>query len=237
VFAASSLSDAFGEMAQDFERENPGVGVRLNFAGSSTLAAQIQQGAPADVFASADEAQMRSVRQAGLAAAEPVTFALNREAVIVPDENPADIQSFGDLSQPGTRLVLAQKEVPAAEYAEEILSRAANEPEYGKKFERGVLDNVVSRESDVRAAVGRVAIGDADATFGYASDVTPEIRDDVRVIEIPRDLNVQAAYPIAALESSESPDSMKRSRRWIEFVRSPKGQDILEKWGFDPPAG
>jgi molybdate transport system substrate-binding protein len=234
VFAASSLSDAFEETAEEFERENPGVRVRLNFAASSTLAAQIRQGAPADAFASADEAQMSSVREANLTASEPETFARNREVVVVPESNPAEIQSFGDLSDPGTRLVLAQEEVPAAEYAEEILANAAGNPEYGSGFERAVLGNVVSREADVRAAVTRVVTGDADATFGYASDVTPEIRDEVRVIEIPSRLNVTASYPMTVLDASESPDL---TRNWTRFVLSDEGQSILESWGFEPAAG
>lgn len=234
VFAASSLSDAFEETAEEFERENPGVRVRLNFAASSTLAAQIRQGAPADVFASADEAQMRSVRESNLASSEPETFALNREVVLVPEPNPANIQSFEDLSEPETRLVLAQEEVPAAEYAEEILANAAESSAYGPDFERAVLGNVVSREADVRAAVTRVVTGDADATFGYASDVTPEIRDEVRVIEIPARLNVSASYPMASLNASESPEL---AREWTRFVLSDEGQAILKSWGFESAAG
>jgi molybdate transport system substrate-binding protein len=234
VFAASSLSDAFEETAEEFERENPDVRVRLNFAASSTLAAQIRQGAPADVFASADEAQMGSVREANLLASEPENFARNREVVVVPESNPAEIQDLRDLSDPGTRLVLAQEGVPAAQYAEEILANAAVDPEYGSDFEQNVLDNVVSREADVRAAVTRVVTGDADATFGYASDVTPEIRDEVRVIEIPPRLNVTASYPMAELDASENPDL---ARKWTRFVLSDEGQSILESWGFEPAAG
>lgn len=230
VFAASSLTDAFEELAEDFERRNPDVEVRANFAGSSTLATQIRQGAPADVFASADETQMEAVVEAGLAAGEPEAFAKNREVVIVPEENPAGIRSLGDLAEPGTRLVLAQEEVPAAEYAEEILAAAAEDPEYGADFDSAVLDNVVSREADVRAAVNRVVTGDADATFGYASDVTPEIRDEVRLVEIPPDLNVEASYPIVALE----PGDTELARRWVEFVLSEEGQAVLEDWGFEP---
>lgn len=233
VFAAASLTDAFEELGRVFEEENPGVEVRFNFASSSTLATQITQGAPADVFASADEAQMQNVAEAGFVADALRTFVENSEVVIVPEDNPANIQSFGDLSEPGIRLVLAAEEVPAAEYAEEILGNAAEDSEYGPEFEQAVLDNIVSREEDARAAVNRVVVGDADVTFGYASDVTPEVRDEVEVIEIPENLNVVATYPIAVLEGSENPEM---AREWVDFVLSDEGRRVLEKWGFEPAA-
>ncbi len=232
VFAAASLTDAFGELAETFEEQNSSVAVRTNFAGSSTLAAQIVQGAPADVFASADEAQMQNVVNEDLVAGEPKTFVRNRELVVVPKSNPANIQSFVDLSKPDVRLVLAAQEVPAAEYAEEILVNAADEPGYGPEFEQAVLNNIVSREEDVRAAVNRVVVGDADATIGYASDVTPDIRDEVEVIEIPENLNIVATYPIAVLQEAENKEL---AQQWVEFVLS-EGQQILEKWGFEPAA-
>jgi molybdate transport system substrate-binding protein len=233
VFAAASLTDAFGEIAKDFEEQNPGVKVRTSFGGSSTLAAQIQQGAPADVFASADEAQMSNVADEGLLAGEPETFVRNREVVVTPKSNPAGIQSFEDLSGPGIRLVLAAEEVPAAEYAEDILQKAVEDPKYGPEFRRGVLDNIVSREEDVRAAVNRVVVGDADATFGYASDVTPDVRDEVKVIEIPENLNIVATYPIAVLGRAEDEEL---ARRWVDLVLSESGQRVLEKWGFEATA-
>lgn len=232
VFAASSLTDAFGDLGETFEREN-GAQVTFNFASSSTLATQIAQGAPADVFASADEVQMQNVANEGLAAGEPEVFVENREVVVVPADNPAGIEEFGDLSKPEARLVLALDEVPAAEYALEILANAAEDPEYGPEFEEAVLDNIVSREEDVRASVNRVVIGDADATFGYASDVTPEVREEVRVVEIPENLQVVPTYPIAALEGSEDPEL---ARAWVEMVLSEEGQSVLEEWGFEPVA-
>lgn len=231
VLAAASLTDAFGELAEDFEQRHSGVEVRTNFTSSSTLATQIQQGAPADVFASADEAQMQNVVDEGLVAGEPETFVRNREVVIVPVDNPAGIKELADLSDPDLRLVLALDEVPAAEYAKEILGNAAEDPEYGPEFERAVLDNIVSREEDVRAAVNRVVIGDADATFGYASDVTPDIRDQVEIVEIPNRLQVVPTYPIVALEDSENPEL---AQAWVELVLSDKGQRVLEEWGFEP---
>lgn len=229
VFAASSLTDAFEDLGDDFTRQT-GAEVTFSFASSSTLATQIQQGAPADVFASADEAQMENVKEAGLVSGRPEVFTTNREVVIVPANNPGDIAGFADLANPGLRLVLAQEDVPAAEYAEEILGNAADSPEYGGDFKGDVLANVVSREEDVRAAVNRVVVGDADGTFGYASDVTPDIRDKVEVIAIPDDLQVVAEYPTATLSDAQNPEL---ARRWIELVTSDKGQRVLEEWGFE----
>ena len=192
---------------------------------------QIQQGAPADVFASAAEEEIDEAIKDGLVAGDPEVFVRNREVVMVPEDNPAEIESLRDLAEPGTKLVLAERGVPAAGYAEEILGKA--EAEYGGGFERDVLSNVVSREADVRAAVGRVALGDADATFGYASDYTPDIRDRVRVIQIPEDLNIVATYPIAPLREARSPGL---AREWVDLVVSEEGQRVLEKWGFEPAA-
>ena len=231
MFAASSLTDAFGELAKTFEEENPGTEVRMSFESSSTLLTQIRHGAPADVFASAAEEEINAASDDGLVAGAPEVFVRNREVVMVPRENPANIESIRDLAEPGVRLVLAEEGVPAADYAEQILVKA--DAEYASGFRKDVLSNVVSREADVRASVNRVALGDADATFGYASDYTPDIRDRVEVIRIPEALNIVATYPIAALRDAENPEL---ARAWIELVLSEEGQRVLEKWGFEPAA-
>ena len=231
VFAASSLTDAFEELEERFEERNPGVEVRQSFESSSTLLTQIQQGAPADVFASAAREEMRTAVQDGLVAGEPEVFVRNREVIMVPRDNPANLRSMRDLSKPGIKLVLAGDGVPAADYALEIVNKAS--AEYGSGFRRDVLSNVVSREVDVRASVGRVVLGDADATFGYASDYTPDIRDRVRVIRIPENLNIIATYPIAVLADAKDPEL---ARRWVDLVVSSEGQRVLEKWGFEPAA-
>ncbi|MDP8950554.1 MAG: molybdate ABC transporter substrate-binding protein [Actinomycetota bacterium] len=227
VFAASSLTDAFGELEKRFEEQYPAVDVRQSFESSSTLLTQIQQGAPADVFASAAREEMRTAARDGLVAGEPEIFVRNRELIMVPKENPANIESMHDLSKPGIKLVLAEDGVPAADYAREIVDEAS--AEYGSGFREDVLSNVVSREADVRASVSRVALGDADATFGYASDYTPDIRDRVRVIRIPENLNRSAIYPIAVLEEAREPEL---AREWVDLVVSSEGQRVLEKWGF-----
>jgi molybdate transport system substrate-binding protein len=229
VLAASSLIDAFGELANRFEKQNPGVKVRQSFESSSTLLAQIQQGAPADVFASAAEEEMNAAVKDGLVEGEPEVFVKNREIVMVPRDNLANIRRFQDVARPDVKLVLAGKDVPAADYAMRILGKANRA--YGADFEKDVLSNVVSRESDVRASVNRVVVGDADATFGYASDYTPDIRDEVKVVPIPPDLNIVATYPIAALDGAKSPGLAKK---WVELVTSEEGQRVLQKWNFEP---
>jgi molybdate transport system substrate-binding protein len=231
IFAASSLIDAFGELAKTFEKQNEGVEVKQSFESSSTLLTQIQQGAPADVFASAAQEEMDTAVKDGLVAEKPEVFVKNREIIMVPIDNPANIREFRDVANPGVRLVLAQKDVPAADYALQILDKA--NARYGDDFEKQVLSNVVSRESDVRASVNRVVVGDADATFGYKSDYTPDIRDRVKVVPIPPDLNIIATYPIAALEDAKDPGLAKK---WVELVTSKEGQRVLKKWNFEPAA-
>lgn len=229
VFAASSLTDAFRELEKTFEKRHPGVDVRQSFESSSTLLAQIQQGAPADVFASAAQEEMDAAVKDDLVSEEPRIFVRNREVVMVPEDNPANIMDFRDLATPGIKLVLAEDGVPAADYALEILGKS--EAEYGDDFEEDVLSNVVSREADVRASVNRVALGDADATFGYASDYTPDTRDRVNVIQIPPDLNIVASYPIATLKEAENPEL---ARNWTNLVTSKEGQRVMETWNFEP---
>jgi molybdate transport system substrate-binding protein len=231
ILAASSLTDAFGELGETFEKQNQGVEVKESFGASSDLLAQIQQGAPADVFASAAQEEMDTAVKDGLVAGQPEVFVKNREVIMVPKDNPANIESLRDLAKPNIKLVIAQKDVPAADYAVKILGKA--KAEYGDDFERDVLSNVVSREADVRASVNRVVFGDADATFGYASDYTPDIRDRAKVIPIPPDLNIIATYPIATLEDAKDPELAKKL---VDLVTGKQGQRVLKKWNLEPAA-
>lgn len=226
VFAASSLTDVFGELGEEFEQRNPGVEVRFNFAGSSVLLAQLQQGAPADVFASADKAKMEAAVKDGIVSG-PQVFAKNSPVVILPGENPAGVETLRDIAEPDLDLVLTQEGVPIAEYTEEILKKANTR--YGGNFEDLVMENVVSREPDVRAAANRVALGEADATFVYTSDVTPGMRNRVDVVEIPEKTNVVATYPISVKD--EAP-SQSLAREWVDLVLAENGQRTMEEWGF-----
>jgi molybdate transport system substrate-binding protein len=227
VLAASSLTDAFGELATTFQEQNPDTEVRTSFGGSSELLAQIEQGAPADVFASADEDKMDTALQEDLVN-EPQTFTRNRPVVIVPRDNPAGIHRLQDLANPGTKFVLAQDGVPIAQYAKRILTNA--DSEYGGSLEQQVMNNVVSREANVRTSANRVALGEADVTFVYITDVTLDIEDQVVVIEIPKDLNVIATYPIATLKEASNPEL---AQRWVNLVLSDEGQRLLEEYGFE----
>lgn len=226
IFAASSLTDAFEELGEEFEEQNPDVEVRFNFAGSSVLLAQLQQGATVDVFASADPDKMEAAEKDGLVR-NPRLFAKNSPVLVVPEGNPADVDTLQDLAKPDLTLVLAQNGVPIAGYTAEILTKA--NARYGRDFEGRIMENVVSRETDVRTSANRIAFGEADATFVYASDVTPKVRDKVEVVSIPEELNVAATYPIAITSNAPAPGL---ARDWTELVLSDRGQLVMEEWGF-----
>ncbi len=235
VFAASSLADAFEEMAEAFEAGHPGTRVVLNFGSSSQLAAQLAEGAAADVFASANADQMNTAAEAGRIDATPVPFVTNRLVVITPADNPARIESLADLARPGVRLLLAAPGVPVREYSDQLIAALAADPAYGAEFAEGVYANLASEEENVRQAAAKIALGEADAGIVYASDVTPDLAGQVRRIDVPDQYNVAATYPIARVAGSARPEL---AQEFIDFVLSEEGQDILLRWGFGPaPVG
>jgi molybdate transport system substrate-binding protein len=228
VFAAASLQKPFTEIGQAFEQTQPNVSVSFNFAGSQQLAQQLTEGAPADVFASANQKQLQVVAEAGRLIPEAAqVFALNQLVVIVPAENPAQISTVNDLARPNLKIVLAAKEVPVGQYALDFLSRATFTPTY----EADVLQNVVSYEESVRGVLSKVALGEADAGVVYTSDVSGA-EAEVLQLEIPAALNVVAEYPLAPLADSERPEL---AAQFVAFVRSTEGQTILQKYGFRAP--
>jgi molybdate transport system substrate-binding protein len=233
VFAASSLTDAFNETAQAFEANNSGVTVALNYAGSQVLATQIKQGATADVFASADQKNMKSVQDAGLMNNSSVAiFAENKLAIIVPTGNPANITSLIDLAKPGVKLDICNSSVPCGNYTLQMLAKASNNSTYGSGFTNSVLANVVSQETNVNDVVAKVALGQADAGMVYKSDVPAAYQSKVQVITIPDSVNVLAQYPIGILSGSQN---AQLAQSFINFVTSPAGQAILLKYGFILP--
>jgi molybdate transport system substrate-binding protein len=231
VFAAASLTDAFTELGQLLEGQQPGTTVLFNFGSSTDLATQLAEGAPADVFASANAAQMENAAAAGRIAGEPVDFLTNTLVLIVPADNPAGIETLADLANEGVKFVSALPDVPIRNFTEQMLDNASADPAYGADFKTAVLANLVSEEANVRQLAAKVALGEADAGVVYKSDVTPDIVDQVQVIEIPAELNVTAVYPIAAVSDSANPEA---AQSFIDLVLSDEGQAVLAKWGFGP---
>ncbi len=231
VFAASSLTDAFTELGQVFEGQNPGATVLFNFGASSDLATQLAEGAPGDVFASANTRQMENAVAAGRIAGEPVNFLTNSLVLIVPADNPAGMETLADLANEDVKFVTAAPDVPIRGFTDQMLDKAAADPAYGADFKTAVLANIVSEEANVRQLAAKVVLGEADAGVVYKSDVTPDIADQVQVIEIPEALNVIAVYPLAAISDSTSPET---AQTFVDLVLSDEGQAILAKWGFGP---
>jgi molybdate transport system substrate-binding protein len=232
VFAAASLTDAFTEISQAFTTKSPGVDVVFNFAGSNQLSAQIANGAPADVFASANQRQMDAAVASGRIdpdAGKP--FLTNRLVVTLPVEASAGIYTLSDLAVPGTLIVLAAEEVPAGQYALEFLEKASQDPGFSPAFRDDVLKNVVSYEENVRAVLNKVVLGEADAGIVYTSDAASVDQATIEQLDIPELLNVTAVYPIAPLNDSPQPDV---ARAFVEYVLSPAGQAILTRYGFGP---
>jgi molybdate transport system substrate-binding protein len=228
VYAAASLTDAFTEIGGNFQSANPGVTVAFNFAGSQALRTQIEEGAPADVFASANTKEMDILIAGGFVTSNaPQVFLANELVVILPADNPAAIESLEDLARPGIKLVFAAEEVPVGRYAREALDKMSGT--FGADFKDRVLANIVSNEDNVKQVVAKVQLSEADAGIVYTSDAVaaPELKS----IEIPAGLNVIARYPIAPLVKSENADL---ARAFIDYVLSDEGQAILAQWGFGP---
>ena len=216
VFAAASLTDAFEEIGDAYERDNAGTTVRFNFLASSDLAIQIEEGAPADVFASADEANMQRLVDEELVESEPQVFVNNKLAIVVPADNPGGVQDLVDLEDGDLVVALCIEECPAGRYAREIFDRA------------GIDVEPDSLEPDVKAVVSRVELGEADAGIVYITDVIAA-GDDVAGIDIAEHHNVIATYPIVSLRGAGD-----AARSYVEFVLSEPAQEILAGHGFLP---
>jgi len=215
VFAASSLTDAFTQLGDQFTAAHPGVKVAFDFAGSNDLVTQLQQGAPADVLATADTASMGD---AGTLVGKPVTFAGNKLAIAVEPGNPQRITSLADLARKGLKVVLAAPEVPAGKYAQEALAKA------------GVTVTPVSLEISVKGVVTKISLGEADAGIVYVTDVDAA-KGKIDGVAIPDDLNVVAGYPIATVKDGAHPDD---ASAFMDFVLSDEGQKVLADNGFLP---
>ena len=219
VFAAASLTDAFNELGSTFTEDNPDATVTFNFASSSQLATQITEGAPADVFASADTANMDKLVEAGLNGDEPEIFATNLLTIIVAPDNPLGIAGVEDLANTDILTAICAAEVPCGRYANEIFTNA------------GITVTPVSLEQNVRGVVTKVTAGEADAGIVYETDVLAA-GDEASGVEIPEDINVLAEYAIASVGESQN---VEVADAFIEFVNGEEAQAILEEYGFGAP--
>jgi molybdate transport system substrate-binding protein len=232
IFAAASLTEAFTEIGERFEAEHSGVEVAFNFAGSQQLAQQLAQGAPVDIFASADRQQMTAAIQAGrVVEGSEQVFVQNRLVAIFSTENPTQPEALEDLAQPGLKLILAAEAVPAGKYSLEFLEKASQDPGFSPGFKEEVLKNVVSFEENVRAVLTKVILGEADAGIVYSSDISPEGAEAIRVLAIPDHLNIIANYYIAPVSDSRRGPL---ASVFVDFARSSTSQEILGQHGFIP---
>ena len=227
VFAAASLTAAFGEIKTKYEAANPNVTITYNFAGSNTLATQITNGAPADVFASADTKNMQKV---STLVNTPQTFAKNKVVVIVPANNPGNIKTLHDLANKGVKIAVANSSVPVGNYTLQVLSKMGQSSEYGPAYESAVKANFVTQETSVSGVIQKVELGEVDAGFVYVSDAF-SAGGKVSSIDIPDQNNVVATYPIATVKASTHPT---QADAFVQYVLSADGQAILAKYHFIP---
>jgi molybdate transport system substrate-binding protein len=218
VFAAASLTETFDALAAEFEAEHPDVDVVLNYGGSSGLATQITEGAPADVFAAANEPTMKTVVDAG-DAADPIIFTTNTLVLVVPEGNPAGVTGLADLANPDLAVALCDPAVPCGSAAQTLLDSA------------GVTAMPDTLEEDVKAVLTKVELGEADAGLVYVTDAHAS-GSTVEIIYVPEAQEVINRYPIAVLTGAPNPDA---AQAWVDFVLSDEGQQALSDAGFVAP--
>jgi molybdate transport system substrate-binding protein len=219
VLAAASLTDAFTKIGDDLHRKYPGIATTFSFAGSPTLVTQIQQGAPADIFASADQANMQKVVGGGLATGTPSVFARNKLEIAIQAGNPRHIASVTDLASSANKVVVCAPDVPCGTYSATTFGKA------------GITVKPVSQEQDVKSVLTKVALGEADAGIVYVTDVQAAraAQSQVDGVTIPDSLNTTAEYPIAELKTTQSDAAAKV---FIDYLLGADGQKTLEGFGF-----
>jgi molybdate transport system substrate-binding protein len=219
VFAAASLTESFTQIGKDFEAVHPGVRVRFNFAGSSALATQINEGAPADLFASASPTNMKTVTDAGNGDGSPTTFVKNQLVIAVPKGNPQHITRLADLAKPGVKVAECAPQVPCGAAASKALAAA------------GLRFTPVTLEQDVKSALSKVKLGEVDAALVYRTDAKAAA-STVDGIEFPESARAINVYPIIVLKSAAN---RAAARAFVAYVLSDKGMNVLTAAGFQAP--
>jgi molybdate transport system substrate-binding protein len=230
IYAAASLAEVFMRFKDVFEARHPEIEVVISFAGSQQIAQQLSQGAPGDLFASANLRQMENAINSGRVVESSVQeFVHNKLVLILPEDNPGNIKALGDLSKPNLKIILADDSVPVGAYSQEMLAQASQDGDYESEFKSKVLANVVSYEENVRAVLTKILLGEADAGLVYASDAAGESAGDLLVIDIPDEINITAKYYIAPIDGGHNEQI---ALDFISLVRSTEGQEILNDYGF-----
>ena len=230
IFGAASLRDALQAIETAYEAANPGITITISADSSAALATQIEQGAPADVFLSADTSNSRRLVEAGLVAGQPVVFAGNELTIVVPAGNPAGIATWHDLADDGLRIVAAGDEVPITTYAAQLLENLAREADAPARFPAAYAANVVSREDNVKAILAKIELGEGDAGIVYRTDARASTK--VTTIALPDDANVPVSYAAVVIKLSTRRASAEAFLAWLRGV---DGQDLLAGFGFLPP--
>ena len=231
VLAAASLRDAFRAIGTAYSSTHAGITLTFSFDASSTLRAQVEQGAPVDLFASADVANPDQLVNAGRTIGPAVPFAGNRLALIVPAANPAGIAAPADIGRPGVKVLTASPNVPIAMYATKVIANLAAEPGAAAGFAAAVERNIVSREDNVAAVVAKVVLDEADAGFVYATDARAA-GATVRIIQLPDRDNVTATYAAVVVRQAQDPVA---AAAFVAWLASPGGQAVLAPFGFTAP--
>ena len=231
IFAAASLAGALDEVKVAYTSSHPETTLTISTDSSAALATQIEQGAPADVFLSADTANPQKLVSGGFSTGEAVAFASNKLAIVAPADNPAGVATPADLAKPGLKIIAAGDKVPITAYAKQLVANLAKEPGYPAGFEAAYAANVVSKEDNVKAVIGKIEIGEGDAAIVYDTDA--KASDDVTTIAVPEGANVTAKY--AAIVVGASPDQ-EPARMFLGWLTGPDGQAVLSRFGFLPPS-
>ncbi len=231
VYGAASLKGALEKAEAAFETAYPGTTVTVSTDSSSALETQIEQGAPADVFLSADTTNPKKLVDAGLADGAAVTFAGNKLTVIVPSDNPAKIESPADLAKSGVKVIAAGDEVPITKYAKQLVDNLAKDSGYPADYVAAYAQNVASKEDNVKAVVAKIELGEGDAGIVYVTDAKASTK--VATVDVPDAANVPATYAGVVVKASKNLDSAKA---FLDWFAGPDGQAILSGFGFLPPS-
>jgi len=229
IFAASSLTEALKEAAASYQQQHPGSSLQLHFAGSQTLASQIEQGAPADLFISANPAAMNRLQAAGMVK-ESEIIARNRLVLAVTREQAGQILTPADLARPGLLLAIGNPRVPIGSYTRQLFDNLASDPGFGAQRVTAIRANVVSEETRVKAIVAKLLLGEADAGIVYQTDLTAPSARLLVQRALPCGANPLASYPAAVLRQGQE----DRARDFLNFLLAGQGRDILKRHGFLP---